>query len=51
MYNRKIIRNMFKNAQGNNRISRIWRNYQIKKYGIRIWSLIYKYCNNGKKPN
>lgn len=51
MYNRKIIRNMFKSAQGNNRIQRAWRRFQVKKYGRKKWESIYICCNSGKKPD
>lgn len=34
---RKTNRNKLKNAQKNNKINKAWREYQINKYGIKIW--------------
>ena len=51
MYKRKIIRNMFKRVQGNNKIQRAWRRFQVKKYGKKEWILMYISCNSGKKPD
>ena len=51
MYNRKIIRNMFKRVQGNNKIQGAWRRFQVKKYGKKVWRLMYQCCNSGKNPD
>ena len=34
---RKINRNRLKNAQKNNKINILWREYQVNKYGISNW--------------
>ena len=45
---RKINRNKLKHAQGNNKIRRNWREFQISKYGITRWCKIYNATTNIK---
>lgn len=35
VYNRKFARNMLKKRIGSNRIQKAWKDYQIKKYGLK----------------
>jgi len=46
---RKIARNMAKKSQGNNRIRRKWRKFQIERYGISYWCRMYNRCNCNTK--
>ena len=48
---RKIARNMAKKAIGNNRIQRIWRDFQIERYGISKWCYMFNKCNRNNKTN
>ncbi len=45
---RKINRNKLKHAQGNNKIRRNWREFQISKYGIKRWCKMYNATTNIK---
>ena len=45
---RKINRNKLKNAQGNNKIRRNWREFQISKYRIKKWCKMYNATTNIK---
>lgn len=48
---RKIARNMAKKSQGNNRIRRKWRKFQIERYGASEWCRNYNKCNCNNKSN
>lgn len=48
---RKIARNMAKKSQGNNRIRRKWREFQIKRYGIKEWCKMYNDSSKHSKAN
>ena len=41
---RAIRRNIVKRKVGSNKIRRVWRNMQIKKFGWLEWLLMYKKC-------
>lgn len=46
---RKIARNALKKVNGNNKIRRSWREYQIENYGVSKWCRMYnKSCCNNK---
>lgn len=47
-FERKVNRNKLKKAQGNNKIQKAWRYYQIKKYGIGKWCKMYNKSKNIK---
>ena len=46
---RKIIRNMMRKEAGSNKISWMWNQYQIQKYGVNIHSVIVGMCRPNKK--
>lgn len=48
---RKILRNKIKHEQGNNKINQLWRNIQIKKYGIDKWLKMFNKCNRRNKAS
>lgn len=41
---RKIKRNILKNAIGNNKIRKTWRDLQIHKHGEQKWLNMYNKC-------
>ena len=47
---RKIERNFLKKYQGNNRIRKAWRDFQIKKYGLKQYVDMFN-KNQGKHKN
>lgn len=49
--NRKIARNMAKKSIDSNKIQRIWRDFQIERYGISKWCYMYNKCNRNNKTN
>lgn len=44
---RKIQRNFLKKWQGNNKINKTWRNFQVEKYGLEQYIKMYN-KNQGK---
>lgn len=38
---RKIQRNFLKKVQGNNKINKAWRDFQVKKYGLQQYIDMY----------
>ena len=39
---------MFKKSQGNNKIRRIWRKFQIKRFGVKRWCQMFNRCNRNQ---
>jgi hypothetical protein len=49
---RKIRRNMFKIEQGNSKIRKAWRSYQVGKYSVDGYCKLYNKNNRNKiTPN
>jgi hypothetical protein len=45
---RKIRRNIMKREIGSNRIQKVWRNMQVKRYGFKDWLYKLYFPCNGK---
>jgi hypothetical protein len=48
VYTRKIARNILKAKQGSNKIRNLWRSFQIKRYGFKVWLKKFLECRRRK---